>query len=120
LTIEAAVMERDGGRCFKCGAPLTTSWPGYSCHHRRLRGAGGTDTPENRIMLCGSGTTGCHGWVHAHPALARGEGWLCSRYGLAPEETPVLHWQLGRVFLTEDARVLSPEQYAKEGTDGQG
>ena len=115
MSIEAIVMERDGGRCFRCGAFLHSAWPGYSCHHRRLRSGGGTDTPENRIMLCGSGTTACHGWVHAHPSVARAHGWLASRYGLDPGDTPVLHWQLGDVFLTEDARVLTPGQYAQRG-----
>lgn len=25
---------------------------------------------ENLVLLCGSGTTGCHGWVHANPTRA--------------------------------------------------
>lgn len=28
------------------------------------------------MLLCGSGTTGCHGWVHGHPAEAYRLGWL--------------------------------------------
>jgi hypothetical protein len=109
-TVEALVWERDEGRCFRCGAPLRASWPGYSCHHRQpkgMGGGGGADTPENRIMLCGSGSSPhCHFWVHSHPQLARAEGWLVSRNGvLKPEEVPVRHWQRGMVLLDSQGGV---------------
>lgn len=39
-----------------------------SVQHRRAQGAGGTSLPEtnslaNLLLLCGTGVTGCHGWV---------------------------------------------------------
>lgn len=52
-------------RCVRCGAWID----GGSRHHRQLRRSG-DHTPANLVLLCGSGTTGCHGWVHAHPAEA--------------------------------------------------
>jgi hypothetical protein len=59
----AVVMERDLHRCQWCGIVLSRGeW--NSCHHRKLRSQGGPDTPENRVMLCGSGTTGCHFRAH--------------------------------------------------------
>lgn len=38
-----------------------------SIHHRRAKGAGGTDVPwindrSNLLLLCGDGVSGCHGW----------------------------------------------------------
>jgi hypothetical protein len=103
-------MDRDGGRCFRCGEPLRDGW--YSCHHRKLKSGGGTDSLDNRIMLHGSGTTGCHGWVHAHPQLARESGWLVSRYA-EPGEVPVLHWERGMVYLLADGRVETTEERAR-------
>jgi hypothetical protein len=41
---------------------------------------GGTSRQElalavNGVPLCGSGTTGCHGWAEGHPLLAELLGW---------------------------------------------
>ena len=104
---EADCMERDEHRCFRCGAALTTGWPGYSCHHRQTR-AVGPDTLDNRIMLCGSGTTGCHGWVHSHPKLSRDDGWIVSRHAADPAVIPVRHYRLGMVLLGADGSI-NPE-----------
>jgi hypothetical protein len=32
--------------------------------------------PSNVVTLCGTGTTGCHGWVEAHREQATEQGWL--------------------------------------------
>lgn len=67
------VSERCGDRCERCGAPQ------YTCHHRWKRSHGGPWEPANIVALCGSGTTGCHGWVEANPAAAIRLGfWLKS------------------------------------------
>jgi hypothetical protein len=67
-------------RCVGCGSPgpLTTQ-------HRIARGMGGTSSakvshPTNGVCLCGSGTTGCHGWVEHHPNLGRSLGWVLGRH----------------------------------------
>ncbi|MCH9274980.1 HNH endonuclease [Bifidobacterium amazonense] len=72
------VLCRDSYRCVICGRDLDAQWSGYSIHHRRLRSHGGVDLnhASNLICLCGSGTTGCHGDVHADPDLAYRHGWL--------------------------------------------
>lgn len=79
---------RSGGMCEgrtpACIAPggAVGLLPRYkvSIQHRRARGMGGsrlaeTHTLDNLLLLCGSGTTGCHGWVENREraaALARG------------------------------------------------
>lgn len=83
----AAIYEAAGYRCVGCGnnQPLT-------CQHRIARGMGGTSNnlighPSNGVALCGSGTTGCHGWTEAHPKHAGALGWRVSRHedpGLIP------------------------------------
>lgn len=51
--------------CRLCERPATNT------HHLLYRSHGGDDVPENLIPLCGSGTTGCHGKIHAHDPDAR-------------------------------------------------
>ena len=66
------VQRRDAWKCARCGRDAGTHWSGDSIHHRRPRSHPwpGLHQPANLLLLCGSGTTGCHGWVHAHPARA--------------------------------------------------
>lgn len=84
------VRRRSGGNCERCGRPDR-----LTVHHRRKRSHGGLWSPENCLHLCGSGTTGCHGWVEANPAAARASGfWLFTGDST---ETPVLYrhrWQV--------------------------
>lgn len=47
-------------------------------------------------VLCGSGNTGCHGWVESHREEARKAGWLLREVD-DPQEVPVPyrgHWAL--------------------------
>jgi hypothetical protein len=66
-----AVYHRDSWRCRRCSRTAD-----LNIHHRKLRSQGGTNDPENLVTLCGSGTTGCHGWAHGHPQMARVLGWI--------------------------------------------
>lgn len=86
------VRERDNHRCVRCGSvrDLTTQ-------HRVPRGMGGTratwiNEPANLITLCGSGTTGCHGYCEHHPTHAKESGWAVSKYA-NPEDMPVFTWR---------------------------
>lgn len=99
----ALVLERDNYQCQRCGAP------GTNIHHRRPRGMGGTrrrdtNTPVNLITLCGSGTTGCHGWIESHRDEARELGFLVVQAGV-PALVPVQTIN-GQVFLTADGRQI--------------
>jgi hypothetical protein len=70
----AAIYQVNDGRCIGCGRTDLTA------QHRRARGMGGNRDPliaaaPNGLPLCGSGTTGCHGWTERHPLLAELLGW---------------------------------------------
>lgn len=78
----------------------------WSVQHRKPAGMGGTSRPEfnspaNLLLLCGSGTTGCHGWVEANRTAARNAGWLVWQ-SQDPEEMPVLLHDGRRVLLMAD------------------
>lgn len=78
------VRERCWGRCELCraGSPLTFA-------HRRNRSHGGAWAPSNGLALCGSGTTGCHGWTEANPTWAYQGGWRIHGDQTPPSEVPV-------------------------------
>jgi hypothetical protein len=85
------VYDRDAHCCVRCGRPARGELGvDYSLQHRAKRSGGVDNRPCNLILLCGSGTTGCHGWVEDHPILAADEGgWAVSRYA-DPAMKPVL------------------------------
>lgn len=87
MTVSAAVrrqvIERDGSRCQWCGRYVRTEAGWYSLQHRRARGMGGsrraaTDAPANLVLVCGTGTTECHGYIESHPAEAAARGFRVS------------------------------------------
>jgi hypothetical protein len=54
---------------------------------------GGTSRPEsngpaNLLLLCGSGTTGCHGRIESNRSEAYEKGWLVGQVN-DPREVPV-------------------------------
>jgi len=88
---------------FGCQACLSQGWGMMSVHHLVPRSQGGDDIPENLAMLCGSGTSGCHGNIHNHDSRAlqllgenltdeqkdyiikkKGEEWLINRFAALP------------------------------------
>jgi hypothetical protein len=82
-----AVDERDRQCCKRCGISLEVV--AGSRHHRKRRRDGGHET-SNLVLLCGSGTTGCHGWAHANPAAARASGYIILANGRGePSYIPV-------------------------------
>lgn len=109
---EKIARKRDGRHCRRCGIAIT----GFgSLHHRLPRGMGGSKSPtgkaradraSNLVLLCGSGTTGCHGWVERHRRQAYETGWLVHRDD-DPQKT-ILTDIWGRRFqLTDQGHLLA-------------
>ncbi|ALA48482.1 HNH endonuclease [Mycobacterium phage Lolly9] len=78
------IKPRSEGFCERC-----TAWGNLTLHHRKKRSQGGLWTADNCVLLCGHGTTGCHGWIEHHPDLAEAQGWHV-RPWQEPSEVPVL------------------------------
>ena len=110
-TVAVQVWERDKGRCFLCQVQLRKDERGvsWSLHHRQPRGMGGTSkvmTAAKGMLLCGTGVSGCHGYVESHRAEAMEKGWLISvNSRMQPAEVPVLTVWRTRVLLTDDGRI---------------
>lgn len=102
------VDERDQQCCVVCGMSLYAV--SGSRHHRRPRSHkfGGLHLPANLILVCGSGTTGCHGKIHANPAWAYQMGYLVHSWD-TPEKVPLKHHEYGWCLLDENGgyRTLS-------------
>lgn len=116
--VRETVLARDNLACARCGCSIYLH--GYSIHHRRPRGMGGskrpeTDLPANLLTLCGSGTTGCHGWVERNRGDALSAGFLL-RQNQDPEEVPVQTIR-GRVLLTNDGHADDVGHCPTCGTD---
>lgn len=102
--VRQIVRARAQGRCERCGRP------GNNLHHRKGRVGFDCDQPANLLLLCGSGTTGCHGWVTANPAAAGAQGLSVSRLStVSAADVPVRLWA-GRVRLTNDGRYCAPDR----------
>lgn len=106
------VLGRDMFRCARCGRGV--EFCAFSIHHRRLRSHpfDGLHEASNLITLCGTGTTGCHGWVHANPQLAYEHGWLVHAWQ-DPKRVPIDHAKWGWCYLWDDGTVATiPETLA--------
>lgn len=103
-------------RCGRCGA--------NNAHHRINRSQGGSDTLSNLLLLCGSGTTGCHGWVTEHPEEAQRLGYTVSGHHLSktgpaiPADKPVFRYsrELDRPtwVLLDDDGGITPDMLADQ------
>lgn len=85
-----------------------------SRHHRQGRRLGDHGA-ANLVLLCGSGTTGCHGWAHANPRAARELGLIVSAYADAVA-TPIYLEHLRQWAHLEtngDRIMITPEQATK-------
>lgn len=101
-----AVIDRDRGICQWCGDTVQVDY--YSLQHRRARGMGGSkdpvsSSPANGVVMCGTGTTGCHGYVEAHPAEAIERGFRVPQ-GRNPALVPLVDWRGASWWLTPDGR----------------
>jgi hypothetical protein len=105
------VLERDEYRCAVCGQSVLEI--PFNIHHRRNRGSGGSsdpaiNAPSNLLTVCGTGTTGCHGWIGSSPAEALEHGYVVSLNSReATTDVPVVHAVFSAsVFLLDDGTVM--------------
>lgn len=101
-------------RCELCEV-LLAGVRDVSVHHRCPRRMGGTRKPwindlVNLLLVCGSGTTGCHGRIESNRSIAYDAGWLLHD-GADPWETPV-DLAIGRVHLTSDGAMIPVSEFA--------
>jgi hypothetical protein len=95
--VRKVVRERSGGICeiARLGICLGRA---TNVSHRKSVGQGGRWSTANCMDSCGSGTTGCHGWVEHHPVAARRLGLRLTR-DEHPPDVPVLmrtaEWPFG-------------------------
>jgi hypothetical protein len=106
--IKELVDRRDGEHCRRCGHLV---WgDDFSRHHRIPRGAGGSarvDRVSNILKLCGSATTGCHGWIEKHRADAEILGYLLPKLNpdIDPETEPIFIHEFGWVLLGDNGSI---------------
>lgn len=98
--IRAQLHERAQDRCEICGRHDATN-----AHHRKNQSQGGKHVLSNLMLLCGSGTTGCHGWVTTSPRTADQLGWLVWSYE-NPAEKPVRLWAFRWGLLGDDGSIV--------------
>ena len=108
--VREAVLMRDGHHCRRCGVSVLDV--PASVHHRLPRGRGGQPTLSTLVLLCGSGTTGCHGRVESDRWQAYDDGWLI-RTGEDPAQVPALTPDGWRYF-PDDGRVLTASAWRRE------
>lgn len=97
--------------CERCGRGLMRNRRGFewSAHHREARGMGGSSdaalgAASNGLVLCGHGTSGCHGWVESNRSAAVFDGLLVGA-GESAADVPVLLRAYGRVLLLDSGLV---------------
>lgn len=119
--VRKAFYEREQERCFLCREPLR--WEdrgvGWSAHHRKPRGMGGTSDPRtgsisNCLIVCGSGTTGCHGRIERNREVALKVGLLIPKNAttesFAPAAVRVRRMDRTWWLLTESGRAVEVEE----------
>lgn len=89
-----ALIHRSGGRC-EVAIESICEGAATNVHHRKPRGQGGRNVMRNLLHLCGSGTTGCHGYIEHNRDVSYTNGWLV-RQQQAPGQVPVISYRKDR------------------------
>lgn len=98
-TCRRIVRQRSNGGC-EVRVPGVCLGRAGNFQHRKNRSQGGRWTPSNGLDVCGSGTTGCHGYIHAHPKESYRKGWSVRSWD-DPAATPFEHPDFGPVLLDD-------------------
>lgn len=96
--------------CEVCGAHGATN-----AHHRVNQSQQGRDTLGNLMLVCGSGTMGCHGRITQHPLWARSQGYTVPGT-YEPADIPLVRWSRWtgspEVVLLDDHGGITPTDRA--------
>ena len=112
--VRSDVLERDDFTCQRC--KVSVLGRAYSLHHRKGRHGVDAHSRANIVTLCGSGTTGCHGHVHAHPTQAYVTGFMVRRLtDVDPAAIPLIDIAGRAFFLTDDGRTIHTSPPAAGG-----
>jgi hypothetical protein len=105
--VRLMIVRRDGYCCVACGIYIGDR--PFSIQHRVARGQGGTNSPSNLVVLCGSGITGCHGRCEQRDREYQARGyWLESWQDPAAEPVMVCGPQGGAtVWLSADGSYVA-------------
>lgn len=95
--VRSQLRMRAGDLCEACGKP------GNNAHHRKNRSQGGGDVLSNLMLLCGSGTTGCHGYITVNPKHAYTLGWSVHSY--ADPASRAVNYRGQWVLLADDGSI---------------
>lgn len=112
-----AVLDRAGCSCEVCGAMVHAErGVDWSIHHRRPRQMGGSrwggiNLSSNLMLVCGSGTSLCHGVVESERAAAIAAGWLVQSR-TDPRTVAVLIGRDRWCYLGDDGRYHDSPQVA--------
>jgi len=111
-----------GDECVACGRPPS------NVHHFVPKAAPwlGDDVDANLVLLCGTGTVGCHGALHGSPYTDHaGQRWTMAETAAAVGRHVAAHrpdtveytlthlgWSAGREFLRRHYSLVLPDDYA--------
>lgn len=120
-SVKRLIWEREDGYCGLCGSHVRASMFGWSNQHRRARGAGGSKDPltasvSNGVLMCGSATTDCHGYVEGHGTAALTLGFRVPQ-GIDPATVPIRIARQGWVYLDAHGGYLLAKDPHPEETE---
>ncbi len=72
-----------------------------------------TNFPSNLMALCGTGTSGCHGYLESHRTEAIDYGFIVPQYE-TPHNVPVKTHGYGWVVLNDDGTLTTTLEPLKE------
>lgn len=108
-----ALKERAMHCCEVCGQHGANN-----AHHRINQSQGGPDTLGNLMLVCGSGTTGCHGRITTSPHWAKRQGYTVPGT-FNPCEIPLARWSRFtghvEVVLIDDQGGITPCDHRTAG-----
>lgn len=105
----AIVYERSNGIC-EVMVPGVCRGRATNYQHRKNRSQcsrGERWMPENGLHVCGTGTTGCHGWIHANPEKSYANGWMV-KAALDPRQVPVRYRGQAKPQMLESDGTVRP------------